>query len=221
MELNRWNPARRDVLRMSVALGGGALLPSASFAQAQLRTTPDQILGPFYPVGLTPNLSGDLTMLPGHATRAKGQLMVVMGRVLNRSGEAVRGARVEIWQANAVGRYAHPSDTNAAPVDPDFECFGVALTDADGRYQFKTIKPAAYPTGPNSFRPAHIHFDVSGRQDRLVTQMYFDGDPYNDKDRFLQSIRQPERLIVKLQPASADVAPEEVVAAFDIVLAKG
>ena len=221
MELNRWNPARRDVLRMSVALGGGALLPSASFAQAQLRTTPDQILGPFYPVGLTPNLSGDLTMLPGHATRAKGQLMVVMGRVLNRSGEAVRGARVEIWQANAVGRYAHPSDTNAAPVDPDFECFGVALTDADGRYQFKTIKPAAYPTGPNSFRPAHIHFDVSGRQDRLVTQMYFDGDPYNDKDRFLQSIRQPERLIVKLQPASADVAPEAVVAAFDIVLAKG
>jgi len=221
MELNRWNPARRDVLRMSVALGGGALLPSASFAQAQLRTTPDQILGPFYPVGLTPNLSGDLTMLPGHSARAKGQLMVVMGRVLNRSGEAVRGARVEIWQANAVGRYAHPSDTNAAPVDPDFECFGVALTDADGRYQFKTIKPAAYPTGPNSFRPAHIHFDVSGRQDRLVTQMYFDGDPYNDKDRFLQSIRQPERLIVKLQPASADVAPEAVVAAFDIVLAKG
>ena len=168
--------ARRDVLKMSAVIGAGVLLPSASFAQAQLRTTPDQILGPFYPVGLTPNRSGDLTMLPGHATRAKGQLMVVMGRVLNRSGEAVRGARVEIWQANAVGRYAHPSDTNAAPVDPDFEGFGVSLSDADGRYRFRTIKPAAYPTGPSSFRPAHIQFDVSGRQDRLVTQMYFDGD---------------------------------------------
>ena len=221
METKYWKPARRDVLKISAAVGAGALLPSASFAQAQLRTTPDQILGPFYPVGLTPNLSGDLTMLPGHTARAKGQLMVVMGRVLNRNGEPVRSARVEIWQANAVGRYAHPSDTNAAPVDPDFEGFGVALTDADGRYQFKTIKPAAYPTGPNSFRPAHIHFDVSGRQDRLVTQMYFEGDPYNDKDRFLQSIRQPERLIVKLQPAKADVDPEAMVAAFDIVLAKG
>src|SRR6185369_2975760 len=222
MEINRWKPARRDVLRMSAAIRGAALLPLASFAQAQqLRTTPDQILGPFYPVGLTPNRSGDLTVLPGHATRAKGQLMVVTGRVLNRNGDAVRGARVEIWQANAVGRYAHPSDTNTAPVDPDFEGFGVALSDAEGRYRFKTIKPAAYPTGPTSFRPAHIHFDVSGRQDRLVTQMYFDGDPYNDKDRFLQSLRQPERLIVKLQSAKADVDPEAMVAGFDIVLAKG
>jgi protocatechuate 3,4-dioxygenase beta subunit len=221
MELKYWKPDRRDVLKVSVAVGGAALLPSASFAQTQLRTTPDQILGPFYPVGLTPNRSGDLTILPGHATRSKGQPMVVMGRVLNRNGEPVRGARVEIWQANAVGRYAHPSDTNTAPLDPDFEGFGVALSDAEGRYRFKTIKPAAYPTGPTSFRPAHIHFDVSGRQDRLVTQMYFDGDPYNEKDRFLQSLRQPERLIVKLQPPKTDVDPEAMVAAFDIVLAKG
>jgi protocatechuate 3,4-dioxygenase beta subunit len=216
-----WKPARRDVLKTSAAIGAGTLLRSASFAQAQLRTTPEQILGPFYPVSLTPNRSGDLAMLPGHAARAKGQLMVVIGRVLNRNGEPVRGARIEIWQANAVGRYAHPSDTNTAPVDPDFEGFGVSLSDADGRYRFRTIKPAAYPTGPTSFRPAHIHFDVSGRQDRLVTQMYFDGDPYNDKDRFLQSLRQPERLIVKLQSANAGIDPEAMVAAFDIVLAKG
>src|SRR5262249_1896157 len=123
--------------------------------------------------------------------------------------------------ANAQGRYAHPSDTNTAPLDPNFEGFGVALTNADGRYRFKTIKPAAYPTGPDSFRPGHIHFDVSGRQDRLVKQMYFDGDPYNAKDRLLQSVRRPEALIVKLQPASADIDPAAMVAAFDIVLANG
>jgi protocatechuate 3,4-dioxygenase beta subunit len=186
-----------------------------------LKPTPDQILGPFYPLSMTPIRSGDLTMLPGRSGRAKGQLMVLTGRVLNTDGVPVRGARVEVWQANAQGRYAHPSDQNPAPLDPNFEGFGVALTDADGRYRFKTIKPAAYPTGPDSFRPAHVHFDVSGRQDRLVTQMYFDGDPYNEKDRFLQSLRRPERLIVKLQPARGESDAEAVQALFDIVLANG
>ena len=123
MAIRHVNLVRRDVLKMSAVMGAGALLSPASIAQAQLRTTPDQILGPFYPVGLTPNRSGDLTKLPGHAARAKGQLIVVTGRVLNRNGEPVRGARVEIWQANAVGRYAHASDNNTAPVDPDFEGF--------------------------------------------------------------------------------------------------
>ena len=217
-------PAR--VLKISAAVGAGALLPSASFAQAQLRTTPDQILGPFYPVGLTPNLSGDLTMLPGHTARAKGQLMVVMGRVLNRNGEPVRSARVEIWQANAVGRYAHPSDTNTAPVDPDFEGFGVALSDADGRYRFKTIKPAAYPTGPTSFRPAHIHFDVSGRQDRLVTQMYFDDtdakllaeDKLLAHDMWGKTSPLPSTIFAKLQKERSRLDASAMRYEFDIVL---
>jgi protocatechuate 3,4-dioxygenase beta subunit len=88
-------------------------------------------------------------------------------------------------------------------------------------YRFKTIKPGAYPAGPETVRPSHIHFDVAGRQDRLITQMYFDGDPYNEKDRFLQSVRRPDRLIVKLQPAKPELDPEALVAVFDIVLAKG
>lgn len=85
---------------------------------------------------------------------------------------------MELWQANAHGRYNHPSDPNPAPLDPNFEGFAVQYTDAEGRYRFRTIKPGAYPTGiENWWRPAHIHFDVTGRTDKLVTRMYFDGDP--------------------------------------------
>jgi protocatechuate 3,4-dioxygenase beta subunit len=100
----------------------------------------------------------------------------VIGRVLNLAGEPVRTAKVEVWQANAYGRYTHPSDPNPAPLDPNFEGSAVLTTDSEGQYRFKTIA-AAYPAGPNRMRPAHIHFQVSGRQDKIVTQMYFENDP--------------------------------------------
>jgi protocatechuate 3,4-dioxygenase beta subunit len=99
----------------------------------------------------------------------------VMGRVLNVLGQPVRDAKVEIWQANAHCRYTHPSDPNPAPLDPNFD--GSAVLTTEGRYHFKTIKPAAYPAGPNRMRPAHINFQVTaGRQDKILTQMYFEGD---------------------------------------------
>jgi protocatechuate 3,4-dioxygenase beta subunit len=144
-----------------------------------------------------------------------------MGRVLNLAGEPVRNAQVEIWQANAYGRYTHPSDTNPAPLDPNFEGSAVLATDAEGRYRFKTIKPAAYPVGPNFMRPAHIHFQVSGRQDRLVTQMYFENDPYNDSDPFLNSAGRKELLITKLRDPTPEFEPDSKVAIFDIVLYNG
>jgi protocatechuate 3,4-dioxygenase beta subunit len=93
--------------------------------------------------------------------------------------------------------------------------------DVDGRYSFKTIKPGAYPAGPNSMRPAHIHFQVSGQQDRLVTQMYFEGDPYNDTDRFLQTAGRTELLVTKLVPPTAGLEPESKLVVFDIVLNAG
>jgi protocatechuate 3,4-dioxygenase beta subunit len=221
MENDNWTPTRRDVLKMSATLGlFGALWPATSgFAQTALKRTSEQILGPFYPTSLTPNRTGDLTTAT-NGGRAKGQLLIVTGRVTNINGEPLRGAKIEVWQANAAGRYAHPTDTNTAPLDPNFEGFGQLITDADGRYRFTTIKPAPYPAGP-AIRPAHIHFDVSGRQDRLVTQMYFEGDPYNEKDRFLLSATRPETLIVKLQPAKPELGPEAMVAEFNIILAKG
>src|SRR5580765_3939893 len=153
--------SRRQLLAASAALGGLSLcgrLPLA-IAQMPLRHTPEQDLGPFYPVLKSVDRGADLTAVHGKPGRAQGQVVYVVGRVLNVRGEPVPGARVEIWQANSAGRYIHPSDTNPAPVDPSFEGYAVQITDAEGRYRFKTIKPGAYPTGIGDWtRSPHIHF---------------------------------------------------------------
>ena len=213
--------SRREILKMS-AIAGLASAVSTRFAMAKaaLPRTPEQILGPFYP--LKPlDQNADLTRVTGRPGRAEGQVLTVMGRVLNLKGEPVRNAKVELWQANAHGRYAHPSDTNPAPLDPNFEGSAALTADSDGRYRFMTIKPAAYPAGPNLIRPAHIHFQVSGRQDRLVTQMYFDGDPYNATDPFLNSVGRKDLLTTKLVDASSEFEAGSKTAAFDMVIYKG
>jgi protocatechuate 3,4-dioxygenase, beta subunit len=214
--------SRRELLKMSLMVGAASVVSTRfAFAQATLQRTPDQILGPFYP--LKPfGRNADLTRVPGRPGRAEGLVLDVMGRVLNPKGEPVRDAQLEIWQANAHGRYTHPSDHNPAPLDLHFEGSTTLITDHDGRYRFKTIKPAAYPAGPNRMRPAHIHFQVSGRQDRLVTQMYFEGDPYNKTDRFLQTtLEQSDLLIAKLLPPTSEMEPESKLVVFDIVLNVG
>jgi protocatechuate 3,4-dioxygenase beta subunit len=213
---------RREILKMSAVLAGSSTVFSTrrAAAEAALRRTPGQILGPFYPVGELP-YSSDLTRIPGRSGRAEGQVLNVMGRVLNLSGEPVRNAKIEVWQANTYGRYAHPSDTNTAPLDPNFEGAAILTTDSEGRYRFTTIKPAAYPAGPNLTRPAHIHFQVTGRQDRLVTQMYFENDPYNNTDPFLNSAAAKELLITKLLAPSPEFEPDSKMAIFDIVVYKG
>ena len=152
---------------------------------SRLTTTSPQILGPFYPLG-TPSKGGDLSRVEGRKGRAEGQLIYLGGRLLDRDGNPVRRAKIEIWQANTHGRYTHPNDDNPAPLDPNFEGFAVVQTDDDGYYNLKTIKPGAYPTGPDSVRPSHIHFEVWGKRERLVTQLYFAGDPYQDRDPWLQ-----------------------------------
>src|SRR6266478_1976520 len=213
---------RREILKMSAVLAGSSALFSSKLAAAEaaLLRTPGQILGPFYPLGELPQTS-DLTRVSGLSGRARGQVLNVMGRVLNLAGEPVRNARVEVWQANTYGRYTHPSDPNPAPLDPNFEGTAVLTTDSEGRYGFKTIKPAAYPAGANLIRPAHIHFQVSGRQDRLVTQMYFEGDPYNTTDPFLNSAGRKELLITKLLDPSPEFEPNSKMVIFDIVVYKG
>ncbi|SOD22973.1 protocatechuate 3,4-dioxygenase [Nitrosomonas ureae] len=218
MKTDRPLSRRRNILKASAALLAAGLLPTTGsvFSQMLMNRTQDQILGPFYPIMSKPNLTGDLTRVPGGSGRAKGQLLIVKGRVIDPAGKPVAGADVEIWQANSVGRYAHPDDTNPAPLDPNFEGFGAVTTGSDGYYQFKTIKPPPYPITPTITRPAHIHFDVRGRHDELITQMYFEGDPYHKTDPFLQSAPNPEALIVKLSPPVQD-DPEFMVAEFDIV----
>jgi protocatechuate 3,4-dioxygenase beta subunit len=186
-----------------------------------LGITPPQILGPFYPLSERPDLAADLARPSGSAAEAQGQLILVMGRVLTSSGEPVPHARIDIWQANAAGKYRHPSDTNPAPLDPNFKGFARLIADACGRYSFRTIKPGRYPTPEGDIRPPHIHFKVEGRFDRLVTQLYFAGEVDNETDRWLNAVPRPERLVVGLQDTASHVDNPALVAHFDIVLATG
>jgi protocatechuate 3,4-dioxygenase, beta subunit len=186
-----------------------------------LAITPPQILGPFYPVSERPELAADLACPGDSAGEAQGQFITVRGRVLNSLGKPVSHARMDIWQANAAGRYRHPSDANPAPLDPNFKGFARLTTDASGRYSFRTIKPGGYRTAEGDMRPPHIHFDVEGHFDRLVTQLYFAGEAGNRTDRWLNAAPHPERLIVTLQNSPSRLERHALVAHFDIVLASG
>lgn len=139
------------------------------------------------PIGDTDN---DLTRQ--HDGEPHGERIIVSGRVVDEGGRPLRGALLEIWQANAAGRYIHSRDEHPAPLDPNFTGAGRAITDDEGRYRFTTVKPGAYPwrNHENAWRPAHIHFSVFGTafRTRLVTQMYFPGDPLFAYDPILQSI---------------------------------
>jgi protocatechuate 3,4-dioxygenase beta subunit len=150
-------------------------------------------------------LDADLTRQ--HAGEPLGERIIVHGRVLDGDGRPLANALVEVWQANAAGRYRHDRDRHPAPLDPNFSGGGRCLTDADGRYQFVTVKPGAYPwkNHHNAWRPAHIHFSVFGRSfvERLVTQMYFPGDPLFGQDPIFNSVRDPK-------------ARERMIAAFDL-----
>jgi protocatechuate 3,4-dioxygenase beta subunit len=220
---DRHGLSRREILGIGVAASGLAVSGglTGAFAQA-LKRTPGEILGPFYPVLKTVDRGADLTTIVGKQGRAEGQVIHVMGRVINVEGQPVKGARVELWQANTHGRYTHPSDTNPAALDPNFEGFAVQNTDAEGRYRFKTIKPGAYPATANWMRPPHLHFEVTGKINRMITQMYFPGEPLNDKDILLQNIRaNKEGLMAKVLPPTSDVEPDSRIVVWDIVIDKG
>jgi protocatechuate 3,4-dioxygenase, beta subunit len=140
-----------------------------------------------------------------------GERIVVEGRVLDEDGRPLRDTLIEVWQANAAGRYAHRNDQHEAPLDPHFHGAGRAMTDAEGRYRFVTIKPGAYPwrNHANAWRPAHIHFSLFGPSfvTRLVTQMYFPGDPLQALDPIFNSVRDPR-------------ARGRLVATFDLELTR-
>jgi protocatechuate 3,4-dioxygenase beta subunit len=189
-------------------------------SKPRLPITPPQILGPFYPLTEAADLAGDLAQ-SRLAGRPRGQVLYVRGRVLNSAGAPIAGARVEIWQANADGKYCHPSDTNPAPLDPNFKGFALLTTDRAGRYQVRTVKPGGYSTAFGELRPPHIHFAVDGRFDRLVTQLYFAGEPENQTDRWLNSAPCPEQLITTLKAAPPELEPHAHIGHFDIVLPTG
>ncbi|MEU1622263.1 protocatechuate 3,4-dioxygenase subunit beta [Streptomyces sp. NPDC005722] len=176
-------PYRSSVLRHPkrplVAAGAAAGDPEAV-----------ELSGPVFGVTDVTALDHDLTRQ--HRAEPLGERIKVTGRVLDRAGRPVRGQLVEIWQANASGRYAHQRDDHPAPLDPNFTGVGRTLTGDDGSYEFVTVKPGAYPwrNHLNAWRPAHIHFSLFGPAftQRLVTQMYFPGDPLFPYDPILQSV---------------------------------
>jgi protocatechuate 3,4-dioxygenase, beta subunit len=181
--------------------------------------TPDQILGPYFPVGPKPAPNGDLTAIAGREGSPRGEIIEVVGRVVNRDSVPVYGAKLIVWQANSFGRYAHPNDFNPAPLDTNFDGFGEILSDRDGAYRIKTVKPGAYPAGPDWMRPPHIHFEVRGKFERLITQMYFAGEPLNACDRILMSANQPELLIAEPLQLAHGLGYRALK--FNIVLARG
>jgi protocatechuate 3,4-dioxygenase beta subunit len=168
---------------------------------------PPGVADPAFPLlgdGRLGPLDHDLTRQ--HAGLPLGERITVSGRVVDSDGRPIRNQLVEVWQANAAGRYAHAVDRHPAPLDPNFSGAGRCLTDDDGRYRFVTVKPGAYPWGnhPNAWRPAHIHFSVFGTllSQRLVTQMYFPGDPLFAFDPILQAVRDRaarERLVATFE----------------------
>jgi len=178
--------------------------------------------GPVFGHGLIGKTDNDLTLQ--HEGEPLGERIFVHGRVLDEDGRPVRGALIEVWQANAAGRYRHKVDGHDAPLDPNFSGVGRMITDSEGRYFFKTIKPGAYPWANhhNAWRPAHIHFSLfgAGILSRLVTQMYFQGDPLQALDPIFNSIPDESarlRLVSRLDMETS--RPSYALAyAFDIVL---
>lgn len=186
-----------------------------------LPTTLTEASGPVFSPARFPPLA-DLTRVRGKP--ALGERIIVTGRVLDENGRPVPHTLVEIWQANAAGRYDHPNDQHDAPLDPHFHGEGRVFTDAEGWYRFLTIRPGSYPwrNHPNAWRPNHIHFSLFGEAfaQRLITQMYFPGDPLLALDPIYNAIPDAsarERLVAKFDISVTE--PEWALGyRFDIVL---
>ncbi|HEV8251696.1 MAG TPA: protocatechuate 3,4-dioxygenase subunit beta [Gaiellaceae bacterium] len=168
--------------------------------------------------------SGDADLTAHGDGEPLGERIIVHGRVVDEDGRPVPGALIEIWQANAAGRYRHEVDGHPAPLDPNFAGAGRVLAGADGAYRFLTVKPGAYPwlNHPNAWRPAHVHFSIFGRAftQRLVTQMYFPGDPLFQFDPIFNSVRDPKARELMVARFDLDTTEPEWALAyrFDIVL---
>jgi protocatechuate 3,4-dioxygenase beta subunit len=198
------------------------VLRAPSRPLVDLPHTLTEVTGPLLGEGRLGELDHDLTRQ--HAGEPLGERIIVHGRVVEGGGRPVADTLVEIWQANACGRYRHDGDRHPAPLDPSFTGVGRAMTDAEGRYRFVTIKPGAYPwrNHDNAWRSAHIHFSLFGRAfvQRLVTQMYFPGDPLFFQDPIYNAVPDPggrEAMVSSFDLAST--VPEWALAyRFDIVL---
>jgi len=216
-----WIGRRAALSGLAAALGVAAarpLAPAHAALEPRLTPTPGQTEGPFYPADWLGDIDNDLVLVKGEDAKAMGTVLHLRGRVMDRAGQPVAGAIVEIWQCDANGVYHHPWDERGRrTADGGFQGRGRVETDAEGRYVFRTIKPAGY-----SGRTPHIHFKImQPGGDTLITQMYFAGEPANARDFILGRITDPaqrDRVIVALENAGAS-EPGALAGQFDIVLA--
>ncbi|MBC7800853.1 MAG: protocatechuate 3,4-dioxygenase subunit beta [Gemmatimonadaceae bacterium] len=189
-----------------------------------LQNSLSEVTGPqFTPDELGP-LDNDLILNYAQGSEPIGERTIIHGQVRDENGQPVPNTLVEVWQANAGGRYRHRNDTYLAPIDPNFGGCGRMLTDNEGRYVFRTVKPGAYPfrNRVNSWRPAHIHFSLfgTGFAQRLITQMYFEGDPLIPHDQIIGTL--PDKSAIDLLVAKLDlnaaVPLDSLAYRFDITL---
>ena len=210
---------RRSLLRQTgrYAAGTAALVAGLPAAADSAPATPRQSRGPFYPDQLPLDSDNDLLFIAGRPGQARGQATHIFGEVRTVDGTALRSAAVEIWQCDSFGRYIHSRDAGRGRRDRNFQGYGRAITDDEGRYRFRTIRPVAYPG-----RAPHIHFLVRlDNVERLVTQMYVEGEALNRRDGLLNRISDPalrRSLIVPLI-SSPDLGENALSGRFDIVVA--
>ncbi len=200
---------------------GAAAVAGVSAARAQtLTATSAQDLGPFYPVLRPADHDADLTRVKGRKGTAAGQPIQIMGRIVDLHGNPIRNAQVDLWQCNAVGRYDHPGDrANPGALDPNFQGFARLASDRDGHFRFRSVKPKDYDT-PIGRRTPHIHFAIDGRSERLVTQMYFPGDPLFPFDPIFNSASPRESVIAEgIDRLSGD--PQALAFRWTVVLGVG
>jgi protocatechuate 3,4-dioxygenase beta subunit len=205
---------RRRFSRVLGILPTLALLPVGVFAQQPSKATPQDALGPYYPPAWSGEVDNDLIEFRGKSYSFGTQLLI-SGRVLSTGGKPLGSVSIEIWQTDASGKYRHPGDDGEGPAERGFQGFGRTLSDAQGRYRFRTIKPVLY-----GGRPPHVHFRVTAAGYRtLVTQLYFDGE--NTERSFFSGgfARERESLTVKPIPHQ-DNGRDGLAASFDLVLAE-
>ena len=188
--------SRRRAIKLSVISGiASAFGFSGSFAKAlAMMPTPSETEGPFYPVKDQQDKDADLTQVDGHDGVARGQHIIVSGQVRDVAGHPIENATLDIWQADANGRYRHPLDVNAAPLDKNFQGWAIVRSDSNGLFRFRTVIPGAYPASRTWIRPPHIHFKISKPGYRaLTTQMYFPDEALNKTDLLLNDKSATER----------------------------
>jgi protocatechuate 3,4-dioxygenase beta subunit len=205
---------RRVFLKRSLLGSALSLLPYSAYSR---EPTPKEVEGPFYPMVAQKDKDFDLTKVAGQLGVAKGKTVFIEGRVLDINDEPIENATVDLWQANAAGKYRHPHDSHNAPLDPNFQGWAIVKSGKDGFFRFKTIVPGAYPASDTWIRPPHIHFKVTKKGYlEIITQMYFPDHELNTPDLLMKrKSKKEQRLMI-----ASKVKDKLDTLKYDIVLEK-